>query len=110
MDLEMAAGPKRFVQAPRGNVGNWLLARRVDVHQIKHVGAVERALEVVEKIARPGVTVRLKDRDDAASKRGPRGRKCRPNLRRMMRVVVEHDSSPGFTLDFETPVNPPELL
>ena len=51
--IEMAAPCNRLVQPARRNLGNRILARRIDVHQTEHVGIVEGAQKSVEQIAQP---------------------------------------------------------
>src|ERR1700687_5393207 len=81
--------------------GGGLFAGEINYKQIKNVGVIESRKEVVEEIAQPRVAMRLKDRDHAALERGANRGKRRADLGRMMRIVVEHDSSCRLALDLE---------
>ena len=92
--IEMAALRNRLIQPMRSDLRNRVLARRIDVHQAKHVGVVEGAQKSVEEIAHPGISMRLEDRDDAALERSARRGERRLHFLRMMRVVVDARFAP----------------
>src|SRR5258705_8471732 len=54
VNLEMTARAKRFVQAARGNISDWLFAGGINLVKIKNVGVIESRQEFVEEIAEPG--------------------------------------------------------
>src|SRR3981189_2395849 len=69
VNLEMTARAERFVQAARGNIGDWFFAGGINLEQIENVGVIESRQEFVEEIAEPGVAMRLEDGDHAALER-----------------------------------------
>ena len=85
----MAASPdfldKRFGTHPFDGI----FSRRVDRNNADQIGIVETGCEIVEKIAQPGISVRLCNGDHASLAGVARSPKHGPDLDRMMAIVVE---------------------
>ena len=88
-DVAAAARPDPLGQAPGMNPGDRRLARRIDVGHEQHVGVVECRQELVVEVKRPRVAVGLEHDDAPAVEALAGGRQRRPDLRRVMTVVVD---------------------
>src|SRR5947199_109565 len=80
----MPEGSNALGHALPRNALDRLLGGGVDVQNKNVIGLVERPPEVVQQRLRPGVPVRLKQRDDAPEMAQPRRRQSGPNLGRVM--------------------------
>src|SRR5215470_8751916 len=107
---DVAAGPSSdpLGQAPGMDPGDRRLARRIDVGHEQHVGVVERRQKLVVEVERPGVAVRLEHDHAAAREALAGGRQRRPDLRRVMAVVVDQQDAGHLALDLEASLDPGE--
>src|SRR5262245_59191164 len=79
------------------------LTRRVDIKNQDHICKIECASEIVKQMKGPCVTMRLEDDKYLSEIAGLGGGESRPNLRGVMRVVIDdRDTVPQFHL--ESPV------
>ena len=90
------------------SIGCSLAAINVQHHQ--RVGVVESGRKFVHQIAGAGVAMRLEDDVDLAIAALPRRRQRRPNLGRMMAVVVNHADARGLPAQLKAPVHAAEIL
>ena len=114
-DLDVAAVEELDARAgvgdhPRGDSFDRFLARGVDRRDEGEVGLGQRFAELAREVARPRVEVRLEEGHDAplriaVSRRRERG----PDLRRMVRVVVDDERAGVVAEDLEAPVDAEEL-
>ena len=86
------------------------LSCRIDRREDDSVGKGEGFCESVHQCLGPGVGVGLEDAPDPVVRIILRGFQCRPDLCRMMGVVVDHGGSASqLTLDLESAVGPVEF-
>src|SRR5213593_1884307 len=101
-DIAMAVRPDPVGEIPARDAGDRRLAGRVDVHHDQHVSQIERRQELVPQMLGPGVAVRLKHRHDPTVEAGLGGGQGRPDLGRVMTVVVDHRDATGTTQDLKS--------
>ena len=87
------------------------LARAVDGRHEEDVRVQEHRPEVRREVLRAGVEMRLEERDDAPVRvRLAGGRERRGDLRRVVRVVVDHDDAARLAFLLESPDHAREFL
>ena len=97
-----AGGDERVGDEARRHPGDRLLARRIDLGQKDHIRRGERRAELAREVARAREEVRLKrDDDPTLGIRDARRRERRRDLRRVVRVVVDHDHAARFAEPLE---------
>src|SRR5262245_21016403 len=84
------------------------LPRRVDLGEEEEVRTPERIAERAEEITGARVAVRLEEDDDTPRPRLPEPLEGRPDLGRMVAVVVDHCDPRGLALHLEAPADPRE--
>ncbi len=90
-----------------GHARDRLFTGRIDVGYQQRVGVIERARELAHQVIRARIAVRLEQHYCAPAARSNLGRsQRRPDLGRMMAVVVNYHDSVDFTLDLEAPAGP----
>src|ERR1700686_2904260 len=92
-----------------GNTRNRRLTGGVDVGQHQDVGLVKGAAEVVPKVLRAGVAMRLEKDEQAIELAEARSVQCGANLGGVMSVVVYHGDVVQRALDVETAADPGEF-
>src|SRR5262249_48111357 len=93
-----------FDKSWRGNSVDWVFTGRIDIENQGDIREIESSSEVIEKMKRPGVAVRLEDRKDAAEIAGLGGAQGGANLGWMMRVIID-DRHTVTRLDLETAID-----
>ena len=90
----------------RGDPFDGLLARRVDRRDERHVRHQQRLTELDGEVARARVEVRLEERHDAATRiPAPGGVQRRPDLGRMVRVVIDDDRAGILAEDLKASID-----
>src|SRR5262245_39813772 len=100
-------------QRLRGDAGNRVFARGVNVAQQHDVGVVKRPREIFAQRGRPRVAVRLEEHDQTTPAVFSRGQR-RANLGRVVAVIVDYQDAVLFTFDnafdLESSLGAPERL
>src|SRR3990172_7267659 len=97
-----------FVDGPAAHAGYGLLAGGVDVHNDDRIGLVEGRKELIKKVLRPRIPVRLEHRDHPAAGSGLCGGERGPDLRRVMAVIVDDGDPVDLALDLEAALHAAE--
>src|SRR5262245_46427899 len=100
------AAPLDPLDQPSG-VNSWdrRLTRRIDVGHDQNVGVVERCQELVVQVKCPRVAVGLEGDDAPAGEALARRGQGRPDLRRVMAVVVHQQDPRHLALDLKAPLD-----
>ena len=86
-----------------GDAGNGLLARGIDVREHQHVGLIEGAAEIVPKVLRARVAVRLEEHQQALEMAAARGFERGANLGGVVAVIVDQRDAADDALDLKPP-------
>src|SRR3990170_932185 len=97
-----------FVDGPAAHAGYGLLAGGVDVHNDDRIGLVKGRKELVEKVLRPRIPVRLEHRNHLAAGSGLCSGERGPDLRRVMAVIVDNRDPVDLALDLEAALHAAE--
>src|SRR6266849_9466490 len=92
-----------------GHARDGRFAGRIDIEQHEDVSLIERAAEFVPKVLGAGVTMGLKEHEQAIELATTGRFECGANLGRVMTVIIDHGDVIDRALDVKTAVHPGKL-
>src|SRR5262249_51158970 len=100
-DILVSSLANRIRERLAGDSGNWSFASGVNVGQNEYICEVEGPAEIVPKMLRARVAVRLEQHERAVESAILGGFQCCTNLGGMMAVIVNHGAFVNYALDVE---------